>query len=282
MGCWNETCFVSHLPIHYTDKTVLFILTPTMDVNKEGPTCYHDDKYAPLYFPLEGEYDDYGGIQNIKEAAYHEGFICKMKKYFTKEDDEFIPYTWESLDKFIGAIKSRNLFVSVPGVGYKRLALALMHAELYHQLVSHLGNRLVYGQEYTVRSAYETRVSESLEEFKELILTMPFCSGEFCEMMRLNPAKYRHIEVVAREYSLSSEHNSAPLIDFMLWHQVMMISRFGYCTNSGCGGQDSEYAVHKIIAQFILEQCDKYMKEMSEDEPEYPPESFLEECIYLL
>lgn len=72
MGCWNGTCMVSNLPIIHGDKVKLVMLhNPTMvlDAN-ENPfsssgVCYHNTYLQPAFFPISGEYNDYGNIEDI-------------------------------------------------------------------------------------------------------------------------------------------------------------------------------------------------------------------------
>lgn len=68
MGCWNETCLFSRLPITCGQKIVCVFIIPA----KYGQhTVYADDQYVPLSLPFRGRYDDYGRIEDITydEAA---------------------------------------------------------------------------------------------------------------------------------------------------------------------------------------------------------------------
>jgi len=69
MGCWCGTCGISHLPINAGDKIRLFFMTMQHYGNeKEGAGfCYTNDVWYPRGLPISGEYDDYGGIENITE-----------------------------------------------------------------------------------------------------------------------------------------------------------------------------------------------------------------------
>ena len=55
MGCWNETCFLTGLPVFSGEPVrMLFI---AMDA---------DGGWLPATLPIKGEYDDYGGLMNEK------------------------------------------------------------------------------------------------------------------------------------------------------------------------------------------------------------------------
>lgn len=64
MGCWNETCMLTHLPIEEGEDTVcVFIAQQPGDKD----TIHSDAIYAPISLPLFGEYDDYGRLENFAD-----------------------------------------------------------------------------------------------------------------------------------------------------------------------------------------------------------------------
>ena len=282
MGCWNETCFMSHLTIHINDETVVFILAPSLDVDKEGVTCYHDDKYVPLSFPIAGKYDDYGGLEAIQNKERHERILNKVNKYFTENDegDGFVPYEFTTLETFLRDIVSRHVYIALSGRRKRRLMLAYIHKQLYLDLLNNMANRIPYNQTEPINTLYLRRVSEALVAYKSVKEEYGLSLGTFCETAHLNPSKYRHLEKIADEYWETNDAQiTRSFADFLLWNQVMMHSRIGYCINSGCAGQDSEYAIPRIIANFIMSESEKYLKAYQEDEPETSSDIF-EETIY--
>lgn len=59
MGCWNETDFLTGLPVFAGDPVRLLFIA-------QAP----DGKWLPASLPFTGEYDDYGGIENaVKDGA---------------------------------------------------------------------------------------------------------------------------------------------------------------------------------------------------------------------
>lgn len=56
MGCWNETCGITNLPVSYNDKAVLVPLVRDKFATTE------DEQWIPAGLPVFGRYDDYGGI----------------------------------------------------------------------------------------------------------------------------------------------------------------------------------------------------------------------------
>ena len=69
MGSWNETCALSHLPIHAGDQVMWLMLTEGRYIHDSeygGRTAgfYPDTFWVPRNLPLIGTYDDYGRIED--------------------------------------------------------------------------------------------------------------------------------------------------------------------------------------------------------------------------
>jgi hypothetical protein len=66
MGCWNDTCFVTNLPVFAGDPVeVLFLRAdPVSD-----SFCYPNDSWTPYSFTFHGKYDDYGGVEDCEGVA---------------------------------------------------------------------------------------------------------------------------------------------------------------------------------------------------------------------
>lgn len=65
MGCWNETCMLSNLPILSGEKVYAFILEQAV-VARLTHHSYPDEMWTPFIFFFEGEYDDYGGLEKMR------------------------------------------------------------------------------------------------------------------------------------------------------------------------------------------------------------------------
>ena len=78
MGSYSHTCKLSNLPITSGVPVMLIVMKPIgklydnseETLSKYGSTymCCNEGprlKYSPVWFPIKGEYDDYGGIENI-------------------------------------------------------------------------------------------------------------------------------------------------------------------------------------------------------------------------
>lgn len=102
MGCWCETCGVTQLPINAGDKVRVFVMTSeegyffSKGGAGGGGTCYSTDRWSPIGPPVQGEYDDYGGVEKIvndDNAKMVESILAKGWVPLTKEND------WDEVPK---------------------------------------------------------------------------------------------------------------------------------------------------------------------------------------
>lgn len=70
MGCWNETCGLTQLPIFSGDPVRLFFLNyvGNAEENHAGH-CYTNDIWSPQYLPVTARYNDYGGVEDVVENS---------------------------------------------------------------------------------------------------------------------------------------------------------------------------------------------------------------------
>lgn len=71
MGCWNETCMISNLPIEYqTPIKLVFLVNGTgidQKILNKSSYCNPTDLLQPAFLAISGTYDEYGTIANINE-----------------------------------------------------------------------------------------------------------------------------------------------------------------------------------------------------------------------
>lgn len=68
MGCWNETCAITQMPIRWEDPVVLvFLAKVDQSTDSHNGFCYTNAIWTPKFLPVFGKYDDYGGVENIEE-----------------------------------------------------------------------------------------------------------------------------------------------------------------------------------------------------------------------
>lgn len=87
MGCWCETCGITHMPINAGDKCRVFFITQ-QDYGTEkqgGGFSYSNEVWYPRGLPLRGTYNDYGGMDDIEEDTNSKILIDGLK-------NDWVPY----------------------------------------------------------------------------------------------------------------------------------------------------------------------------------------------
>lgn len=294
MGCWNETCYMSNLPILWGDKIALIVLGPT-SIQKISENCYPEDNYVPLGFPIIGEYDDYGGIENAVINPYMEQYLQTFAKLYHKKtgcdfyNPEYEDYQWVSFEKFLGDLCRHSLYVDAVMSNKKQeLEFVMIHYNLYQQLLTDMANRIPYNKTETLQVLLKNKVLSAIKECDDakkyyVSINLPkhlwVMSDTFSEKCKYsNDYRWKSLDKMIDYYQNTFDETIIDdSVNHMLWYKVMLYSRKGYHCYSGGGGQSQEYQIHKIIANFILNKCEE--RRHDEDEG-YQDESVLSETIF--
>ena len=103
MGCFNMTGGISHLPMICGDEIVAIIGFYNTKTSYGEEFCPGYD-FTPLFFPVVGEYNDYGSIEYIKED-YNSNYIKEffecdnLKELFQVIDDGAVGRYMRSKEK---------------------------------------------------------------------------------------------------------------------------------------------------------------------------------------
>lgn len=62
MGCFDESCCMSNIPIHYNDDVVQIYVTGIDNETCQG-NMYFDPVWTPISLPIFGKYNDYGDVE---------------------------------------------------------------------------------------------------------------------------------------------------------------------------------------------------------------------------
>ena len=71
MGCWNETCGLTNLPIFYGEKTCAVIIEELRPYNK---SCLSAENWCPIGPAIWGNYSGYGYIEDIHDEEEVKNF----------------------------------------------------------------------------------------------------------------------------------------------------------------------------------------------------------------
>lgn len=80
MGCWNETCGITQMPICGGDKVRMFLIVANDYEGYDDCHSYTTDLWRPFGLPLKGTYDEYGRIEDIEEDAMSDLLLESIKE----------------------------------------------------------------------------------------------------------------------------------------------------------------------------------------------------------
>jgi hypothetical protein len=287
---------MSHLPLMPGDDIRIFILAPNYPDQKDGLTCYPNDRYTPIGFPIFAEYDDDVQVRNIREINeynnryFHEFATVYVKKNYSMmvNDEEqlfFEKYEWTDTEEFVRDVIYGQLYVDRDGKKM-RLEHVMVHGKLYHNLIKNISNRIPYGQTETFGNLMERKILKTIEWLKEddeaiaalksnekLMamfgergITLP-CFKRFTDRIHIDQfTRWNSLDKMAR-YLIETDDYCIfdDILNYIIWNQVMHYSRYGYHCISGGGSQCQEMMLQKVIADFVLEKCSERELDVEDD-----------------
>lgn len=265
MGCWNATCMISNLPILSGEEVKLIILhNPYNKKNllaKSSGYCNIYDLLKPAFFSIDGEYDEYGTIENIKEDfnflsifnylknVYPSIFIEEYNKVEEKKD-------W-TMDDLISGIERGHL----KDINY---SFVLIRKDIWDFIIKNHKEEYSYdGLDLNDRCH---------KDFFEYIQT-------FKDIENLKNEK-RFSEAMIKSFSLRDKINFQALnfkiIDekilnndefqnslFTSWKEMIIVESFlesirkGWMIQAGAGSQSSKWNSYILLSSKINEICEE-------------------------
>lgn len=82
MGCWNETCGLTQMPICGGDPVRLFLIVENAHPRGSRDVCisYGTELWRPFGLPLKGTYDEYGRIENIEKDCMSDFLLESLRE----------------------------------------------------------------------------------------------------------------------------------------------------------------------------------------------------------
>lgn len=310
MGCWNGTCELSKLPIICGDKMVTIMLIST-GTQIEGLTYYSHDKFVPLGYPIFGEYNDYGCMENIENIEEQMNFL-KTLKIFKEEVDQdimeniYIPYEVSDFESFLKELMVGDTYFVVEYKNYygqyKNINYITIHRKLYDDLINEMANRDTVSND---NKKYKEKIIDKIKdefdkkrERQEKLKTLKEDDEEAAEYWfdnltplsktlgfvdSINP-HMTYDYLLDKLYENWDEKTLFYLTNIVLFDTVLSFMRSGYLVTSGLGSQNQEMYLQKILALFIFEYSNNYIEDykkdniLDEDEKE---EDLIKESIYM-
>lgn len=175
MGCWNETCGLSSLPIRAGDEIALIALYGSGELG-----------YSPMCVPIYGEYDDYGGIKNIQNQLTVNLLFNEMnrligtgKLYIPMSEDE--PSEWDKEKHFKsskdmldcitqGYIEGKNRSYR-DDVEYDicHVTCMMIHKRILDAIISEYGERKPYNCGDELRTCWSEIIERDRTKYLEVM-----------------------------------------------------------------------------------------------------------------
>jgi hypothetical protein len=272
------------------DDVAIFILAPKCPEEHPGMTCYPNDRYEPIGFPIFAEYDDDMRVRNVREInEYMNRYLHEFATVYEKQgsvmvnDEElpnFVEYEWSDTEDFVRDVAHGQLWVNCIDGKKRRLEHVMVHTGLYNMLLQNISSRIPYGKTESYEALMYAKVIKVMEWLKkddELTIKMKLKHGidvpslrRFSDKIHVDSFSYWNSMDKMAKYYLETEDGCVldDIVRYIMWATIMNYSRYGYHCISGGGSQCQEMMLQKIIAEFVIEKCNERELEAKEDRVE--------------
>ena len=155
MGCWNQTCSLTNLPILYNDKIVVLPLIIHNTSLLDGISYDINDKCSPICVPIIGTYNEYGGIENIENRDIVLNCL-KSFSFIDNSGNDIIDYS--NVEDFLKFVFEDNIFFNRNDCLYK-VTYMMFHYDLYQKLLNEICHRKPYNEDLTYRELLSNKIT---------------------------------------------------------------------------------------------------------------------------
>lgn len=247
MGCWNETCGISQMPITRGERIVLFPLRKNNKKFYGGGFSNSTDMYTPISIPIKGEYNEYGGIVNVDRSSLI--VFNQIVPLLELDKFEFKKEMPKTIEELILNIERKDI---------ENMGFMMVHEEIFERMIEEIGKRKPYGRNNTLKELYEKSIISYIERMKYLSKEKSNSwQYMFDEELCNNPIKefFTPTEMMFALEELPNQKDEVmitDILDFILFSIAMTFSRKAWTIQTGTGSQNEEYYLHKIIGECIL------------------------------
>ena len=252
MGYWNETCFLTNLPIMLDDRAVFIPLYPKFATFGESSPV---DKFLYAGTPMVGKYNIYGIITNIDKSESAEftynffmGCIKKGLIDLVKGHGENGPVN--NINDLIKALERGRVIDSKTRLNFRYI---MMHEEAYHKIVYEVGNRFPYNKDNPFKYYVRKRIGEIKES--HLLSEETF----FTECLFMGYKWYK--AVVNKQVSDIIKK----LTELQVFFKALKYLRKELMPTTGKGSQSSEMYLHSCLADFTKRYSENFKKRRLEE-----------------
>ena len=104
MGCWNETCALTDLPIISGEKICAVIIE---HMRQDATSCYPSENWCPIGPAIWGTYNGYGSLEDVRNGKELKKQMHRVMEdtHSTFINQDMTPYRVPSMDELTSALR---------------------------------------------------------------------------------------------------------------------------------------------------------------------------------
>lgn len=186
MGCWNETCAISGLPILEKHPARMVVLRQEISGSPY-------EEWGPVGFSIKGVYNNYGALKEYGDDVFTQ-HLTEILKANTKTGSEHL----DTLSDFVSALQYNESLRWVSGGREGRMGLALVREDIYRVVIG-FGSPTVRQQAnryWSILGPFREGLEKTDQQrLISLFLTAPNDHGRFL----IDPERYLQWDTETRQ-----------------------------------------------------------------------------------
>lgn len=313
MGCWNGTDLLGGMPLRAGEKIYAVITVNTNRPVKPAGFTYINNGYCqPISFPIEGVYNDYGGIEFDENQLP----VVLLKMYLTRNlslieveesrgswDKTFTEDSLKNMNEFVNDFIERNrVSLDVSKSIYGATGHGMVGFVMYSKTIIDSITLATFDTDEEFESVSDSSLKQDIRFFEEDVLLnqgdddRSFRSdtweaecrhvGRWTNMCRrldnldsVHSSSFRYylrelkeIYKVADNIDTLSKHFNKMVFDMITLISAMDSLRLSWSANSGKGSQYYGAKEKLGLVRGILTQINQYFSDYYDDGEETPPD----------
>ena len=255
MGCWNATCMLSHLPIFSGEETYAFLIAR---MPHEGRNWYASSRWTPVAM-FTGKYDDYGGLDDIKNERSHLELLQKFG-FDIKSFSEWPLYDFEAEEVSIdGKVIPVSIIMTRKDITDEMLQAFKEHYPDYEKNIRYFHEQFLSCREELLafHSNPDSDVCNTPKNFAYTIVkeNTHFAFNNLCGIYNMDIIGASILEEAALKY----EDLAQDVLTMNMITTMLDIMRMAWHCPSGSGSQSTDTTLNHIL-------CDKIIKNINDSD----------------
>lgn len=291
MGCWCETDGVTQMPIRAGDKIRVFVLA-YQGSPEGGGQCYNNEVWAPIGPPIQGTYDDYGGVENIVKSPDNKLLLEKIKSNWVEFEDEYDkvpPIKKMKLEEALHYIERDNAKLKNYKGEEVPYGIMMVHEDIYQAMIAYnpIDAHHYWDEKKWVYMPQNDSLKMEVFDWYESVskryksaailgdqytgLMLDISDGRLFSDYRENSHKlYKKplVEMIKKKVPITDPEVQRILnvcLEQLKFGRSMSAARKQWQPQSGKGSQQNETAIYKLLAKTTIAMADAWQKADEED-----------------